>query len=56
MALRRQSLIAAGAAHGGVARFSRRARTPAAKTVKFGVLTDFTGPDRGFRLKPSSCS
>ena len=51
MALRRQSLIAAWAAHGGVARFSRRARAAAANTVKLGVLTDFTGPDRGFRLE-----
>ena len=46
MALRRRGLLAAGAAYGGFAGFTRRARAQAANTVKIGVLTDLSGTYR----------
>jgi branched-chain amino acid transport system substrate-binding protein len=46
MALPRRRLLAAGAAVGGFAPFTRRARAQAANTVRIGVITDMSGPYR----------
>jgi len=46
MALPRRGLLAAGAAFGGFAGFTRRARAQAANTVRIGVITDMSGPYR----------
>jgi branched-chain amino acid transport system substrate-binding protein len=46
MALPRRGLLAAGAAFGSFAGFTRRARAQAANTVRIGVITDMSGPYR----------
>ena len=43
MAMRRRSLLAAGASVGGFAGFTRRARAQAANTIKLGGIVDLSG-------------
>ena len=43
MSFNRRTLLATGAAYGGFAGFTRRARAQAANTVKIGVMNDMSG-------------